>query len=356
MTYSELNNLYKQNKFREIDLDPRATKFYLLRTISKKETFSEFCEKNNLESNIETVFDNEQITKNTISDFIKQTFKKINPNELDQICSELNKMDTFDWGASRKNNLENNIVTHIKKTKCFDDIERAVAGPILESTRNYTLTSWYNHWSSTVIENIFKSNQRVIPTIGLVEKIDFFIDETPFDLKVTHFPDALLQSEISEKIKNKFGRKKILACYKKIAKMANISIPKGLSDKNLTSNLYKLLSESSNTKAKNFITEIKKIMQEIYSQYKKCPEKLIKWLYENQGERRFDAANRFYLVLIDKSNPYDSWKLKRDVELLNKNVNNKIKTFNKNDIIKTTFKDKNGIEYHCLSTMLFVTK
>jgi len=34
----------------------------------------------------------------------------------------------------------------------------------------------------------------------------------------------------------------------------------------------------------------------------KNPAELIKWLYEEQGERRFDAANRFFLILVDLRN------------------------------------------------------
>ncbi|MEW5940312.1 MAG: hypothetical protein AB1750_11655, partial [Chloroflexota bacterium] len=40
------------------------------------------------------------------------------------------------------------------------------------------------------------------------------------------------------------------------------------------------------------------------------------WLYENQGVRRFDASNRFFLVLVNAENFDESWKLKRNRDLL----------------------------------------
>jgi hypothetical protein len=42
------------------------------------------------------------------------------------------------------------------------------------------------------------------------------------------------------------------------------------------------------------------------------PLELMKWLYEEQGLRRFDAANRFFIILIDSNNLEESWKLKRN--------------------------------------------
>lgn len=46
------------------------------------------------------------------------------------------------------------------------------------------------------------------------------------------------------------------------------------------------------------------------------PRGLIRWLYENQGEQRFGADNRFFIVLLNPEEPEDSWKLKRDAQLL----------------------------------------
>ena len=46
------------------------------------------------------------------------------------------------------------------------------------------------------------------------------------------------------------------------------------------------------------------------------PKILVKWLYENQGEMRFGSENRLFLVLADTENFKDSWKLKRNLDLL----------------------------------------
>jgi len=51
------------------------------------------------------------------------------------------------------------------------------------------------------------------------------------------------------------------------------------------------------------------------------PQKLISdtiitWLYKDRGIRRFDAANRFFLVLVYPRSLEESWKLKRNKKLL----------------------------------------
>ena len=219
------------------------------------------------------------------------------------------------------------------------------------------MNSWYNHWSTVLIENIFNNNKRILPTVDLVEKIDFFIDLIPFDLKVTYFPDELMKSSISEKLKEKYGSKSELTCAKNIARELNITIPSDLNDKALTICLNNLLSESVEEKAKVFIKDLNNMKKGVIKYYKENPEKLMIWLYENQGEMRFDAANRFYLVLVDSENIYESWKLKRNVNLLKKEIDKKLNSFNKDNLNEIKFHwSKDGKEYNCISELLFIIK
>ena len=48
----------------------------------------------------------------------------------------------------------------------------------------------------------------------------------------------------------------------------------------------------------------------------KNPKNLAVWMYENQGSQRFGADNRLFAILLDTNNPEDSWKLKRNFELV----------------------------------------
>lgn len=68
--------------------------------------------------------------------------------------------------------------------------------------------------------------------------------------------------------------------------------------------------------AKALIRELKTRRLAILENAKRSPVELLRWLYENQGVRRFDASNRLFLVLVDCDNFFESWKLKRDKPLL----------------------------------------
>lgn len=85
--------------------------------------------------------------------------------------------------------------------------------------------------------------------------------------------------------------------------------------------MYNLISESENEIAIKFLDQLRKIKLSVYDKFINNPNLLIKWLYENQGEMRFDASNRFFLIVIDRGKPFDSWKLKRNTQLLSESIN-----------------------------------
>jgi hypothetical protein len=55
---------------------------------------------------------------------------------------------------------------------------------------------------------------------------------------------------------------------------------------------------------------------EILKEVQDNPEILAIWLYENQGEMRFGSENRLFLVLVGTDDFNNSWKLKRNLDLL----------------------------------------
>ncbi len=358
MKYSEFIKLYKNNQFREIDREATSRKFYLLRSLSKKATLKEFCRKYNVEENLDIILDDQKITSDELVKYIRNKFVPKTEKEIKDIERELNKMQYFDWGGSAGNSLEKNLVNNvIKKYQNYDDVIQALNGPVQRSVYGYTLNSWYNHWSSIMIEDIFNANSNVLPTIDLVEKIDFYIHNVPFDLKVTYFPEELMKNKIGEILKLNFGKKSELACTKDICKSIGIQIPIDLNERSLIICLQNLLRESNDDRAKKFMDKLLDIKNNVYKYYMKNPNELIIWLYENQGEMRFDAANRFYLVLIDRENPHESWKLKRNGNLLKDKIDEKLNGFDENDLNEIEFWwTKDEKQYKCYSELLFISK
>ncbi|MCE2141035.1 hypothetical protein GRC93_11375, partial [Streptococcus thermophilus] len=107
----------------------------------------------------------------------------------------------------------------------------------------------------------------------------------------------------------------------------NIPIASNMPDRALNIQLQNALSESIDQRAETFLANLKNIKREIINEAMDNPDELIQWLYENQGERRFDATNRFFLILTDRENIFDSWKLKRNLPLLTREINRKITHF-----------------------------
>jgi hypothetical protein len=88
------------------------------------------------------------------------------------------------------------------------------------------------------------------------------------------------------------------------------------------------------------------------------PNELIKNLYEEQGELRFDSSNRLYLVLVDKNDFDNSWKLKRNLDVLRPKINDYLDNFHtksKNELlIEFNYKSKGN--FTALSDIIFVFK
>ena len=163
---------------------------------------------------------------------------------------------------------------------------------------------------------MFKDYPSLLPAVGLIKKVDFFWKDFPFDLKVTHFPDGFMQLKRSE-----LELSPELTELKRFARENNIPYDRNANNKEIFSELLTRISEDTSKEAKEFIREFHRLRKKIILNTIKNPTELIKWFYEEQGVRRFDAANRFFLVLVDLENLEDSWKLKRNKKLLHEKVN-----------------------------------
>lgn len=66
------------------------------------------------------------------------------------------------------------------------------------------------------------------------------------------------------------------------------------------------------------------------------PELVARYMYELQGEQRFGDDNRLFIIIYDKNNPAESWKIKRNYNLIKSKIND---FFNqKNDLDAINFK------------------
>ena len=232
------------------------------------------------------------------------------------LVNQLYRVQEFNWGGLHQNSLEKTIVdNYVKKITDYEALCRCVENELLVSMRGYVVCSWYNHWTSIIIEDIFKDHVNVLPAVGLVKKIDFFVRDVPFDLKVTYLPEGYL----SEKRKAA-GHRPELTLLKRTARTHGLSISADLADAALLQDLWAKVSDHPSPTCKQLIAELVNLRNALVSEIERSPDDLIRWLYENQGDRRFDASNRLFLVLVDQRNYFDSWKLKRAKPLMEEKI------------------------------------
>ncbi|HAR99933.1 MAG: hypothetical protein US57_C0011G0124 [Candidatus Moranbacteria bacterium GW2011_GWC2_37_73] len=88
----------------------------------------------------------------------------------------------------------------------------------------------------------------------------------------------------------------------------------------------------------------------------KNPILVAKYLYEYQGEARFGDDNRLFILIYDKSNPSESWKIKRDYELIKKNVGEFFEQKVELDAVNFSYGKKQKKQYQAHSKVLFIVK
>lgn len=362
--FNKLENFFNNDDLLSIEKSVDGDKFLKLRTMSRKNILAELfvyvgMEIPNVKSKdyFRILFNNNNVTSEIIDRFIIEKYKKEREGRManqDYIVDQLMRLDNFDWGGSFGNSLEKNIVNnYVKKIKSYDEINKKIENELFISMRGYTLNSWYNHWTSILIEDLFKDHAIVLPTIGLVKKIDFFIHNVPFDLKVTYFPEELLAEKLKEK---GFGVE--LTRIKQLCRKLDIFIPSDMNDKELKLLLMRKISEDHRREAKIFYQQLTVLKKEIIQEAKENPHELKRWLYENQGEARFDASNRFFLILIDENDLSNSWTLKRNISFLNEKIKSHLDKLehNFNSLEMKFYWRKTNKEYSCKSDILFITR
>ncbi|MCS7214323.1 MAG: hypothetical protein NZ927_08945 [Candidatus Calescibacterium sp.] len=270
----EILNL-KLNSLYLTDLKELALLYNIRKSSSASEIIKSILEKN--------------ISEKDLDDFIKQKYatkiaerrKIISDTELKR---ELLKVQTFSWGVIQ-GQLDWKIQTeYVRKIVRYDELLKSVKSNLYNDITNYVICTWFNHWTTVLIEEHISLHPKVIPTIKNVKGIDIFFDNQPFDLKITY-------------------------------------LPRGYNPDDAVKN----------------------------------PKQLAIWLYENQGEQRFGSDNRLFVVVLDKENIDESWKLKRDFDFVFQKIDEFLdkEKVSKNDEIVFSYKRKT---YTAITKILMITK
>lgn len=358
--YEKWDHEFRTNNLFAFNNNDKALLYLKVKAICRKTLITQFVKENNLTlkstkvkeqfPELYALLENKPKLIKQLDCFLRnrnnEWYKEMGVDE-DKVRTALRKINAYEWGGDHNNSLDQYLVRRYVKVISDYDTLQEKANEIQANAWNFVQTSWYNNWTSYLIESIFKKHKRVLSAIGEIKSVDFFIDNYPIDLKVTYFPNEFMEKKLKDKIGNKE-----LAWLKKEAKKVKISPDKNLSD---AEQLTFLKEELENHGHSNIIEVLTKHKQEIIDEACKHPEELMRWLYENQSARLFGAENRLFLVLVDTKDMKQSWKMKRAFTLIEPTVNNYLDSFNAHSLKKINF-TFNQKKYTSLSNIIFIIK
>lgn len=358
-SFPKAEQAYRDDRISDLSADPEGMRFLLLRSLSRVEHTERLA--TDIGTSLETISRSQRLRHLFESGVslhqMEQTIRRIHTAERavreqreGALITELYKMQSFDWGGLHQNSLEKTIVdNYVKRIILFDRLNESIDNELLASMRGYVQCSWYNHWTSIIIEDIFKSHPRVLPAVGKIKKVDFFVGGVPFDLKVTYLPEGYLKDRRSEQ-----GLRPELTLLKREARNLAIHFERTLAEARLLELLWTRLADHPSHSAQTLVRELSDQRRAALDKCVRNPDELIRWLYENQGVRRFDASNRLFLVLVNTQNYFASWKLKRAKDLLERDIHRYLDAVQEGEVERRVSFTWEGQRHSALSDIVFV--
>ena len=141
------------------------------------------------------------VPQNKIDEFIKRKYqeqvkerqKLISDEALKQ---ELLKVKEFKWGVVQ-GQLDQKIQTeYVRRFVRYEDLIQGVKIKLQDDITHYVIATWYNHWTTVLIEDHISQHSKVIPTLKNNFGIDIFFDNQPFDLKITYLPKNFTLAQV----------------------------------------------------------------------------------------------------------------------------------------------------------------
>lgn len=366
-TYKNWLNRFATHDLVDFTVTNEGLRWLKLRSIERRELLASFVKdaglcvelaaKDKMES-IWTVLCEDVKVQAALSKFMNKCQQEENRHiekSFEIIRSNLYQMSEFHWGGGFRNSLDKAIVTRYVKTDQiipFEQLESICDGELRVMTRGYLLNSWYDYWSSVLIENVFRRQAGVMPAPGKIKNVDFFVDDVPFDLKVTYVP-----KEYAKLIRKQLNIEDPIRGLKRFAKAHQIPFNNGADEETLRYELEQKIIDSQMDEGQAFLSTLQDNWNKIVRHIKENATELTRWLYENQGDMRFGAENRVFLILTDMHDPRASWKLKRNVDLLAPAISAWTSSFTRTSIeqkrISFSYNEKS---YQTFADVIFVCK
>ena len=359
LDFQNAERFFRDNRIRELAQTMDGLLYLKLKSLSRKKHLERLADKMGLSAQGKTAGQMLQelyeakVDMGSIDDLVREIYteeRSIRRETEDALISELYHLKVFDWGGIYQGGLERTIVNnYVKRVQGYDELCDRIDNELQVSLRGYVLCSWYNHWTSIIIEDVFRDHPRVLPAVGRVKKIDFFINNVPYDLKVTYLPEEY----IAERRKAR-GLRPEITLLRSLAQQFQVHYDRNMPPKRFREDIWTKLADHPSQQVIDSLQELKETRNSILEEAILNPSPLIRWLYERQGARRFDASNRLFLILVDKSNYSDSWKLKRARPLLVDRIHSYLDDASTNPGQDIEFQWLDGQVYHVVSDVIFI--
>jgi len=133
------------------------------------------------------------LSSEKINDFIRERYSnqieerrnKISDAEL---IKQVEKVINLNWGVVQ-GQLDQKIQNeYVRKFFYYEDLINGVESKLHNDITSYVVATWYNHWTTVLIEDHISLHPKVVPTLKNNFGVDIFFDNQPFDLKTTYLP------------------------------------------------------------------------------------------------------------------------------------------------------------------------
>lgn len=359
-TFDFWNRQFRDNKQFVFNNNSEGLIWLKVRAITRKQQLRNFLERN---SDIEIIArkqkdigvelyekllllnDGMQRLDSFLLDRGQEMYALMNVN-VERLKNDLYRVTDYRWGGDQNNSLDKFLVSHyVKPISSFDEL-LSKSSEIGINAWNYVQNSWYNNWTSYLIETLFEKHEKVISAVGEIKSVDFFIGNYPIDLKVTFFPNQYLQM----KLKALYQGKSEISWLKNKARENNIPFDSTQGD----SIVYYQITESMSMQGFNdILATLIDNRRRVVNDAETNPKELMTWLYSNQGEMRFGAENRIFIVMVNMMDLAQSWKMKREFSIIEPEINRFLDNFNEHSLEQIDY-DFKGNTYHSLSNIIFI--
>lgn len=132
-------------------------------------------------------------SQNKIDGFIQGNYQQLITERQavisdEELKEELMKVKEFRWGVVQGQLDQKIQIEYVRRFTRYEDLVQGVKNKLHGDITSYVIATWYNHWTTVLIEDHISQHKRVIPTLANLKGADIFFDNQPFDLKITYLP------------------------------------------------------------------------------------------------------------------------------------------------------------------------